>query len=57
MDGKKVFDVAACAKDVMNVLRKHNATLANMKEVFKLVKREAFLKTSIHIDDSTNCSQ
>ena len=57
MEERKIFDVVACAKDVMNVLGKHNAAFANMKEVFKLVKEDALLKTSIHIDDSANCSQ
>lgn len=57
MEEKNVFDVSACAKDVMNVLGKYNATFSNMKEVFKVVKRDAFLKTSIHVDDSASCSQ
>lgn len=39
MEYKNIFDVKTCAEDVIKVLEKHHATFANMKEVFKLVKK------------------
>lgn len=48
------FEIKPCVDDVIKVLQKHNATVSNMKEVFKAVKKEISLKTPIHIDDSTN---
>lgn len=51
---KVVFNVTECAKEVIEVLEKYEATFANMKEVFKLVKKDVSLKTSIHTDDSAS---
>ncbi len=49
-----IFNVAECAREVIEVLEKHKATFANMKEVFKLVKKDVSLKTSIHTEDSAS---
>lgn len=38
-----IFNVAECAREVIEVLEKHKATFANMKEVFKLVKKDVIL--------------
>lgn len=40
MEHKIIFDVAACAKDVIDVLEKHNATFSDMKEVFRFTKKK-----------------
>lgn len=57
MECKNIFDVSECAKDVIDVLEKHNATFENMKEVFKLVKKDVSLKTPIHTDNLDGFTQ
>lgn len=45
-----IFDVKPCAKEIIQVLEKYNATIPDMKEVFKAVKKEVTLKATIHAE-------
>lgn len=45
---RRIFNVESCAKEIIEVLEKHNASIFNMKEVFKKVKQEIVLKIPIH---------
>jgi hypothetical protein len=51
---RRIFNVESCAKEIIEVLEKHNASIFNMKEVFKKVKQEILLKTPVHRENTVN---
>lgn len=47
-DGK-IFDIAACAKEIVKVLEEHNVIIGNMDRVLDAVRDEIMSSTPIHI--------
>lgn len=45
-----IFKISPCVKEIIQVLEKYNATIPDMKEVFKAVKKEVTLKATIHAE-------
>lgn len=49
-----IFDVKPCAKEIIQVLEKYNATIFDMKAAFKAVKKDITLKTAVHTEYDAN---